>query len=83
MYKYYKDGDIYVVSIVVPGFLTKAKTYEYVCSTEAEVRALVVPEGAHIADPGLMVTPTVLIGKSALECVTENNLKHKGQLNIT
>lgn len=77
MYKYYKnDKGEYVIEIIVPGFLSKGTTHTYICQTEEQVKALIVPNGHHIGDPGLEVTPTVVKDKSPHECVIENDKIH-------
>lgn len=82
MYKYYKDNDKYIVIIVITSFLSKPITHEYICKNEDEVTNLIVPDGHHIADPGLMITPTVVKGKCASTCVAENDKIHKGEKRV-
>ena len=84
MYKYAKNEDgTFTVTIIISGLFSKTKTYEYICSSEADVRALIVPNETHIADPGLMVSPTVVASKSAAACVAENAKIHKGETRVS
>lgn len=77
MYKYYKnENGEYVIEIIVPGFFSKGITHTYICKTEEQVKALIVPHGHHIGDPGLTVTPTVVTDKTAQECIKENDKAH-------
>lgn len=87
-YKYYKqDENTYLVAIVIQTqTLLSGKintTHEYICSTEEEVRALIVPSGHHLGDPGLTVTPAEVKGKTATECVQHNDKVHKGQKRVS